>query len=544
MGLFNEVKKPVIRAVLACGGEISPLRPLLVAKEPPCVSGCPNGTEVREILVMIAQAKERGLNAEQVFERAWNHIVERNPFPAVTGRICPHPCEVACNRSPKDGAVTFHAIERMIGDFGIARKLKLPRRNEEQRNEKIAVVGAGPAGLSCAYQLARRGYRVSIFESLSLPGGMLRYGVPGFRLQRDVLDAEIDRILDLGIKLKCNCRVGRDISLEQLRQEHHAVFVGTGAWQVIPLKLPGENAANVMSGLEFLQRVNGAKKIEVGSRFVVVGAGGSAIDVARASKRLGAEVTMVSAEITAADGEVDAVRKEGVRIEAPAVPVEILVQDGRAKGVRCAYLAPTAAKLPNSLENVSHVEFELNASSVIVATRREPYCRGFEAICGGGWFAIDDGGKTPVEGLFAGGDNTGLGSVARAIAQGRMAAESIDRQFRGIQLEKRAPLPTISSDKIKLDWYPVVTRQLAIGAEEDRLGIAPEVGWNESAIESEAKRCMSCGMCMDCETCWQCCSNNCFVRLPPGQHCKIKLELCNGCKKCADMCPAGYIELV
>jgi len=545
MVLFKEVKKPVIRTMGISG--ISSLRPVFVAKAPPCASSCPNGNQIRDLLVMIAQAKDYGLNTEQAFERAWNRLAERNPFPAITGRVCPHPCEEACNRSTKDGAVAFQAIERMLGDFGLAQNLKLPSIAGEARTERVAIVGAGPAGLSCAYQMARRGYSVTIFESFPMPGGMLRYSIPESRLERNVLDAEINRLLELGIELRCSCRIGADVSLEELRHEYDAVFAGTGAWQTVPLGVPGENARNVIGALDFLRCVNGAEKIEIGGRAVIVGAGPTAIDVARASRRLGAHVTMVGAEITGANGEITAVLNEGVQVEVPAVPVAILTEEGHAKGMRCKYLtgeAEASASSSNFSRCTSGIEFDLEASFVIVATNREPDLRGFKAIVNGnGWFRTDDWGRTDA-GLFAGGDNTGLGTVTRAIAQGRLAAEAMDRQFRGLEPEKSRPLRVITPDKVRLEWYKAAPRQLGTNGAGHRFDAVREIERSKEAIVNESKRCMSCGMCMDCETCWMYCSRECFVRLPKGEHCGIKLDLCNGCKKCAEACPSGYIELV
>ena len=308
MGLFKEVRKPVIRSVVAGASEISPLRPRFVPKAPPCASACPNGSEIRELMVSIAKAKDYGFTREQAFERVWNRIVERNPFPAVTGRICPHPCESACNRGAKDGPVAFNAIERMIGDFGIAHKLRLPRFAVRPRVEKVAIIGAGPAGLSCAYQLIRRGYAVTVFEALHQPGGMLRYGIPEFRLPREVLNAEIGRILDLGVELKCNCAVGKGISLQQLRRDFAAVFTGIGAHKGIELELPGDDAPNVLSGIGFLKNVLAGQKPDLGDKVVVVGAGGTACDAARLSKRLGADVSLVGLELTAPRSEIERAR--------------------------------------------------------------------------------------------------------------------------------------------------------------------------------------------------------------------------------------------
>ena len=546
MGLFKEVKKPVIKTALAGASEISPLRPLFAAKSPPCASSCPNGNQIRDLLVIIAQAKDYGLSTEQAFEKVWHRIAERNPFPAITGRVCPHPCEEACNREAKDGAVAFHEIERGLGNFGLARNLQLPRTTGDRRQERIAVVGSGPAGLSCAYQLARRGYRVTIFERLALAGGLLRYGIPESRLERDVLDAEINRVLGLGIELRLNCRIGSDISLEQIRNEYDAVFAGTGAWQAVPLSVPGESARNVVGAIDFLGRSNAGEKIDVGAKVVIVGAGPTAIDAAQVSRKLGAEVTMVAAEITAAAAEIAALSNAGVQVRAPAVVETIHTEDGRAKVVRCANLSATAGdarELVASSECSSYVKFELDASFVILATDRRPDLQGFGSVSNGsGWFHADDWGRV-ADGFFAGGDNTGLSTVTRAIAQGRLAAEAIDRQFLGLEPEKPLSLPIITAEKIRLDWYQPAPRLEVTGTNDSCSDGVHEAELDEESVVTEAKRCMSCGMCMDCETCWMYCSNNCFVRLPKGEHSRIKLEVCNGCKKCAEACPTGYIEM-
>ena len=268
----------------------------------------------------------------------WQRLAERNPFPAVCGRVCPHPCEDACNRTAKDGGVAINAIERFLGDFGISHGLKLSKLNNHTQSRKVAVVGAGPAGLSCAYQLARRGYPVTVFEAFPQPGGMLRYGIPRYRLPREVLDAEIGRILELGVELKCDCMIGRELTLAELRQQYQAVFVGIGAQNSLRLNIRGEDAANVFGGTEFLNLVNRGEKVALGEKVMVIGGGDTAIDAARVSRRLGAEVTLLyrrtRAEMPAAASEIEGAIEEGVKIEFLAAPLEVLQQDGRAVVLR------------------------------------------------------------------------------------------------------------------------------------------------------------------------------------------------------------------
>lgn len=552
MGLFKDVKKPVIKAAGPSGGEISPLRPNYVAKLPPCAGNCPCGTDIRGWLTTIAQAQAYGRTNDEAYRMAWEKITDRNPFPSVCGRVCPHPCEDSCNRTKKDGAVAVNALEQFIGDFGIDHELKLSRLTAEERPEKIAVVGAGPAGLSCAYQLARRGYPVTVFEAFSQPGGMLRYGIPKYRLPRPVLDAEIQRILDLGVTLELGAVIGSHVSLEQLRGEYAAVFVGIGAHRGLKLRIPGDGAPNVLTGTEFLNHANSGEEVHVGDKVLVIGGGDTAIDAARMSKRLGADVTILyrrtRSEMPAIKPEIDGALEEGIKIEYLAVPTEILLKDGMAVGARCIRMdlgAPDASGRPRPVARPGS-EFELEANTIIAAISQAPRLDGLGvANDGEQWIKTQGASVAGMEGVFAGGDGVELGLVTIAIAQGRFAAEAIDAYIRGVPVPQMAPLPTIAPERLHLEWYKPAERheRSEVPAAEREADTEVQVGLLEPEVLDEAKRCMSCGLCMDCETCWMYCTNNCFVKLPKGEHYKVKLELCNGCKKCADACPCGFIQM-
>jgi NADPH-dependent glutamate synthase beta subunit-like oxidoreductase/Pyruvate/2-oxoacid:ferredoxin oxidoreductase delta subunit len=552
MGLFKEVKKPVIKAAAPAGAEISPLRPRYAAKTPPCVNGCPCGTDIRGWLTTIAQAEAYGRRSEEAYRVAWERITENNPFPAVCGRVCPHPCEDNCNRKGKDGAIAINALERFVGDYGIAQGLRLSRLTAGARAERVAVIGAGPAGLSCAYQLARRGYGVTVFEAFARPGGMLRYGIPRYRLPRAVLDAEIQRIVDLGVELRCNVAIGRDISLDQVRRDFKAVFVGIGAHQGKRLGVPGEEAPNVLSGTAFLNRANSGEPVELGNKVLVIGGGDTAIDSARMARRLGAEVTILYrrtlSEMPAIPTEIDDAREEGIKIEFLTAPVEILLKDRMAVGVVCTRMdlgQPDASNRPRPIPRPGS-EFQIEATAVIAAISQEPNLSGLESAASGrGWVEVHDGIVNGMEGVFAGGDDVELGLVTIAIAQGRFAAEAIDAWVQGKPFEQPPAPPLIGPERVKSEWYKPADRHhrghVAVAEREPDTEV--QVGLAEPEVQEEAKRCMSCGLCMDCETCWMYCTNNCFVKLPKGEHYKVKLELCNGCKKCAEACPCGYIEM-
>ncbi len=542
MSESKDTKKPV---------EMSPLRPKYAEKTPPCVSHCPNGADIRGWLTTIAQAEAYGRTDEQALELAWQKIIDLNPFPAICGRVCPHPCEAECNRKDKDGSVAINALERFVGDFGIARGLKPTSLSENKCQDKIAVIGSGPAGLSCAYQLSRRGFPVTVYEAFSQPGGMLRYGIPKYRLPREVLDAEIQRILDLGVELKCGVIVGKDISLEQLRHECKAIFVGIGAHKGLKLGVPGENAGHVLTGIEFLNHANSGESLDVGSKVIVIGGGDTAIDAARISRRLGAEVTILyrrtRAEMPAIAREIDGALEEGVAIEFLAAPIRVLRDNGTATGLACIRMelgTPDASGRPQPMP-IAGSEFEIEASTIIAAVSQEPeFAPVAELREGEDWIRTDEWGATKTAGIYAGGDDLELALVATAVYQGRMAAQAIEAHVRGGDLTRPEAHPPAA--KVIADWHMETDRheRQRLPVEQRDLDTEIEQSLSQDDAVEEAKRCMSCGMCMDCESCWMYCTNNCFVRLPKGDHYSIKMDLCNGCKKCAEGCPTGYLELI
>jgi NADPH-dependent glutamate synthase beta subunit-like oxidoreductase len=483
--------------------------------------------------------------------------METTPFPSTCGRVCPHPCESACNRKEKEGAVAINNVERFIGDFGLEKGLKPTKLNGETRSEKIAVVGSGPGGLTAAYQLARRGYPVTVFEAFPHAGGMLRYGIPDYRLPTDVLDAEIDRILELGVELRLNTAVGTEITLDDLRKEYKAIFVALGAHQGIELRIEGEDAPNVFTGTDFLHRVNSGEKVDVGDKVLVIGGGDTAIDAARVSRRLGAEVAIVyrrtRKEMPAIDEEIEGADLEDVKIDYLAAPLEIYTENGKAVGMKCQRMElgepdSSGRRRPVPIEGDT---FDMDFTCLIAAVSQAPDFEGFgELIEGKDWIKVDDKMKTKLEGVYSGGDNINLGLAIDAIAHGNAAAVAIDEMIDGAQdpLPDSAPLGVVLADKMELGYYKeshrVARTELPV---EDRLkDMAAEIASTYTAEEAttESKRCMSCGKCFDCGTCWSFCQDNAIVKpLTKGDPYKIKLDFCTGCKKCSEVCPCGYIEM-
>ncbi|MCL5034510.1 MAG: NAD(P)-binding protein [Bacteroidetes bacterium] len=557
--IVKKVSKPLgsLRSQSAGGSslETSSLRPVQILKTPPCSNGCPNGTNIREFLTVISQSEESGLTYPEAFQKAWEILTEKNPLPAVCGRVCPHPCEDECNRGHKDGAVSVNSLERFIGDYALENGFKLHRTSEAAYPQKVAVIGAGPAGLSCAYQLARRGYEVTIYEAFSKPGGMLRYGIPDYRLPASVLDKEIKRIEDLGVNIKCNQSVGRDIPYDELRKNYDAIFVGIGAHKGRLLGVPNEEAGNVFTGTEFLNRVNSGEAVDVGNKVLVVGAGDTAIDAARVSRRLGADVTIVYRrtrnEMPAIKEEIAGAEEEGVRLEFLAAPVDFDRSGDRVTRMKCQRMELGEPDESGRRKPVPIPDsyFFLDCSTVIAAISQEPDFTGLDILHEGkDWIKADNSGTTRIPDTYAGGDDLELGLVTIAIFNGRRAAETIHNRFQNIPAGPEQKPPVITHDKIMLSYYESKLRNepFSLPAEERLKDLDREITstlTQEQAID-EAKRCMSCGSCFDCGTCWSYCQDQVIVK-PLARHgtYKFKLDFCIGCKKCAENCPCGYIEM-
>jgi len=559
MALKRKKKKPLsiktAGASGSSGAETSPLRPYFQEKYPPCMDGCPQGTEIPKALMKIAQAEKYEKPQGEAITEAWEIWTDINPMPSTCGRVCPHPCEDNCNRKEKEGALAINKVERFIGDWGLEKGLKFKKVTDETRTEKVAIIGAGPAGLSCAYHLARQGYSITIFEAFSKPGGMLLYGIPSYRLPRDILYAEIQKILDLGIELRTDVAIGRDIPYKQLQSEYEAIFVGIGAHQGKGLRCPGEDADNVYSGVGFLNLANSGNPMELGDKVVVIGGGDTAIDAARVALRLGSKATILYRrtrnEMPAIKEEIVGAEEEDIVFHFLAAPIEIYKENGRAVRMNCQRMElgepdSSGRRRPVPIEGDT---FMLDVTAVISAISQEPDFTGLDNLHEGkDWVKVDEWGETTVDKTFAGGDVLDLGLVTNALAHGRLAADTIHARFRGEELKKEVKPPLIHADRLVLSYYEKADRHEPESIPPEKRFDNPWAEITSTLLEAdaiaEAKRCMSCGDCFDCGTCWSYCQDNAIIKpFIPGEPYKFKLEFCNGCNKCKEACPCGYIEM-
>ena len=481
-------------------------------ERPPCVLACPAGTNVQGYVALIAQRK---------YQEALALIRETIPLPGVIGRICPHPCEAQCRRGFLDEPVSIRALKRFVADF-VEEEPPLPEI--ELKEERVAIVGSGPAGLSAAYYLALQGYRITIFEALPEAGGMLYFGIPEYRLPKTVLQREIDYVRRLGVEIRTNTRIGKDLDIEELfAQGYKAVFLATGAHQSRKLGVPGEESDGVVHGVDFLRELNLGREVQVGKRVAVIGGGDVAIDAARSALRVGAEEVFIlyrrsREEMPASDEEVEAAETEGVKIQYLVAPVEILTTRGSVRGIRLVRMRlgepdSSGRRRPVPIEGS---QFLMEVDTVIPAIGQVPELSllkesGVEISRWGTIVADSLTFATSRQGLFAGGDNvSGPATAVEAIAAGKEAAVSIGRYLRGEDVkegrEKRTSRPLDLSDlPLGQPKRPRVEMPTICLGERRKSFKEVELGLSEEAAVTEAQRCLSCGICSECLQCVEAC---------------------------------------
>ena len=511
-------------------------RPQYVSLMPPCNNACPAGENIQNWLYIAEDG---------AYESAWRALIIENPFPAVMGRVCYHPCQSVCSRAQLDEAVGINSVERFLGDHALEKGWGIPV-TAQPTGRRILVVGAGPAGLSAAYHLRRLGHDVTIRDSMSVPGGMMRYGIPKYRLPREILDAEIKRIEDMGVHFEMNTRI-TDIRTA-LEEGFDAAFLAVGAHIGKRAYIPAGEAARILDAISVLHDVEDGQTPMLGRKVVVYGGGNTAIDVARTAKRLGAEESIIVYRRTrekapANDTEITEALEEGVLIkwlstikhaEAGVLKVEKMALDEKG------FPQPTG-------------EFEeLEADSLVLALGQESDLTLLKGVPDleliDGVVKVNSMMMTGYPGIFAGGDMVPAErTVTTSIGHGKKAARNIDAWLRQSEY-KSADKASVIEYKNLNPWYysdaPHAVRPRLEGAR--RASTFDEVvqGLDESTALYEARRCMSCGNCFECDNCFGVCPDNAVIKLGPGKGFEINLDYCKGCGICVTECPAGSIVMI
>ncbi|SUZ75452.1 uncharacterized protein METZ01_LOCUS28306 [marine metagenome] len=548
-----------INKVVAFGDE-SHKCPIYVKQVPPCTAGCPAGEDIRGFHNLLTGDEK----SDNKWDAAWYRIVDSNPFPAIMGRICPHPCESTCNRQHREESIGINAVEQAIGEHGIEAGLKLPQAGPDT-GKRVAVIGAGPAGLSVAYQLRRKGHAVTIYDFNEKPGGMMLYGIMGYRVDRKVLDAEVGKIIDLGVETKMGIRVGTDISLEQLEKDYDAVFIGVGAQIGRSLPIEGfSKRPETTNAIDFLRNYElQGDDFKIGKKVVVIGDGNVAMDVARLARRMGSESTIISAvpreEMNCYPDEFDDAIEEGAKIEYLVGTFEVLESKNGVQGVKCAKMVKKEkgeegwdAKIPFMRYKATGDVFEIESDMIVASIGQTTDMNGFENTINENdsllkldkYFRVK--GK---ENVFGGGDALKIDLITTAVGHGRKAADSIDAFLQGKNMPEAPYREVINVKKQDLNYF------FHSNQTKRRHHVAENIVGNhnevlealtkEQAIE-ESKRCMSCGLCFDCKQCSSFCPQEAISRYkdnPIGEVMYTHYTKCVGCHLCALVCPTGYIQM-
>jgi NADPH-dependent glutamate synthase beta subunit-like oxidoreductase len=534
-------------------------RAVYVDRLPPCNHACPAGENVQEWLY---QAEGGG----EGYERAWRAIMEDNPFPAIMGRVCYHPCETSCNRAELDESVGINSVERFLGDQAIEQGWTV-EPPAPPSGKRVLVVGAGPSGLSAAYHLTRLGHEVTIHEAGPLAGGMMRFGIPKYRLPRDVLDAEVERILAMGVRLELNTKV-TNIEESMRAGGFDAAFLAVGAHISKRAYIPAGESAHILDALSVLRSMEGEEKPMLGRRVVVYGGGNTAMDVARTAKRLGAEEAVVVYRRTrermpAHDFEVEEAEEEGVMLRWLSTIKQ--ADEGRLL-IEKMELDETGFPQPTGeLE-------ELEADSVVLALGQDTDLSLLDGVEGieveDGVVSVAPNMMTGHLGIFAGGDMVpDERTVTVGIGHGKKAARNIDGWLRGRDYEPPPKHELVTFDMLNSWYYADAPRTVQPQLDPiRRQGTFDEVvqGLDESNALFEARRCLSCGNCFSCDNCYGVCPDNAVVKIVElaldgdddgrygpgravagerGERYAIDLDYCKGCGMCVAECPCGAIRM-
>jgi NADPH-dependent glutamate synthase beta subunit-like oxidoreductase len=502
---------------------------------PPCNAACPAGEDIQGWLALV-QAGEH--------ERAWHALVADNPFAAIHGRVCYHPCESNCNRASLDSAVSIHAVERFLGDLALQRGWQFDP-SPIRTGKRVLVIGAGPSGLSAAYHLARLGHEVEVRDAGPEPGGMMRYGIPAYRMPRDVLSGEVERISALGVRFTGDHRV---TDLETERREFDAVFVAVGAHLSKRVEIPAMDAGPVVDAVSFLRGVASGERPVIGRRVAVYGGGNTAMDAARTARRLGAHETLIVYRRT--------------REQMPAHEEE--AQDAEREGVRINWLRTIKAFAGDQLQ-VEVMELDesgfpqptgrvetLAADTVILALGQDTDTAFLRSVPGvefesDGTVRVSGSLMTGSPGLFAGGDMVPTErTVTVGVGHGKRAARAIDAWLRGDQLERPRKHPPVAFEMLNLWYFGDAARRPEPELEPvKRVGDFAEVVGGLPAPDArfEAGRCLSCGNCCECDGCLGACPEDAVIKLGPGHRYQFDYDRCTGCRACFEQCPVHSIEM-
>ena len=512
-------------------------RPVYVDRLPPCNNACPAGENIQGWLYE-AEAGN--------YEAAWRALVEENPFPAIMGRICFHPCETACNRVQVDEAVGINAVERFLGDYALAHDLRLPSPGAPT-GHRILVVGAGPAGLSAAYHLRRMGHEVRLVDSSPQLGGMMRYGIPAYRLPRDVLDAEIARVINMGVEVLLEHNV-EDIARERDEGDFDAVFLAVGAQLGKRVDIPAGDSARILDAVSFLHQVADDNAPMLGRRVVVYGGGDTALDAARTARRLGATEAVIvyrrnQEQMPAHGEELEQALGEGVTMRWLSTINQVDDDNIMIEKMRL-----NAEGFPEATG-----EYErLGADAVVLALGQET---DLSLLDGDGRVHVENGVvqvesdlMTSVRGVFAGGDAVPDNRTATvAVGHGKKAARGIDAFVRGVVLDIPIKHELASFEHLNTWYYSDAERTQRPELEKVRRQDNFEevvLGLTERNALFEARRCMSCGNCFECDNCFGVCPDNAVMKLGANGKYEIDYDFCKGCGICARECPCGAITMV